>query len=99
MSRDGQERPRYWLREERSGDEEDEWVKGCGEKARRDKNRGEWREEKGLNYCLLPCARTEEELGSLWPLLTFSLREISHRLGLRHVAKQHAQRYFTFMQT
>lgn len=66
VSRDGLGRTRGWLSEERRTDKEDKTsVKDVGRRHRREENRGEWREEKGPNYCLQPSARTEEELGSL----------------------------------
>lgn len=70
-----------------------------GQRQRRDKNRGEWQEEEGSNCCLRPCARTEEELGSLATadlLHTKEKKEITHRLRLRPVAKQHAQLFHIY---
>lgn len=63
---DGRRRTRGWLREEGRGAEEDKGDdKRCEEKAQKGGRRGNWRKERGLNYCLLPCARTEQGLGSL----------------------------------
>lgn len=67
VSIDEWRRTRGWLRKERRGAEEEDKgdEKRCWETAQRGGKRGNWREERELNYCLLPCARTEQELGSL----------------------------------